>query len=138
MRQEEVSILIILVGGDGKIGGLCTAFGIYGLCLRILLRNKRRSREFTKLQLGFDTEKRCAASYERRTGGHAHITRLYVLYYFVFFAFVGELQVLIVEVEGGAGVVAHVELHLVAYRGVDVGLYLLIEVEIGLAACSER
>ena len=47
----------------------------------------------------------------------------------VFLAFVVEFDILLVEGERGLGVVAHVEVHLLAYFALDARLDLLVEIE---------
>ena len=71
---------------------------------------------------------------ERRTGSHAHITGLDVLDDFIFLAFIGQFEVLGVEIKCRAGVIGHVEAHLITHSGSDIGLNLLFKVKVGLPA----
>ena len=62
VAQEEVAVLVVLVGVDGKFGGLGAALCIHGLRLGILLRHKTGDGELAELQFGFRTEKGCASA----------------------------------------------------------------------------
>ena len=138
LGQEEVAVLVVLVGVDLELGGLGAAAGVDGLALGVLLRNQRRGGEFAELELALDAEQGRRAAYQRRPGGHRHVAGLDVLDDVVLFAFVAEFEVLGVEVEGGVGVVGHVELEPVAHAGADGGLDFLVEVEVGLALRLQR
>ena len=134
MGEEVVTVLVVLVGIYAEFGGLRAATGVYGLRLAVLLRHEGRGGKFAELQLRLDTEERRGAADERRARGHRHVTGLDTLHDIIFLALVGKFEVLGVEVECGVGVVGHVELHAVADTGLNGGLYLLVEVEICLAA----
>ena len=136
--QEEVAVGVILVGAYLELCRLHSALRGDGLGLGVLLRDEAGDGQLAELELGLHAEEGRTAAYEARPGGHAYVAGLYVLDYFVFLPLVGELEVLGVEVERGVGVVGHVELHLVAHRGVDVGLDFLVEVEESLAAVAQR
>ena len=64
-----------------------------------------------------------------RSGGHADVARLNALDYLILLTLIIKFQILGVEVKGRVGVVGHVELHLVAHRGGNRSLYLLVKVE---------
>ena len=49
VREEEVAVLVVLVGGNGELIGLRTTTGAHRLSLTILLRHECRSSKFTKL-----------------------------------------------------------------------------------------
>ena len=74
---------------------------------------------------------------QRRAGGHAHITGLNILDDFVLLTLVSQLEVLAVKIKGGSRVVRHVELHLVANRCHDIGLNLLLKVEVGFTTLGQ-
>ena len=136
--EEEVAVLVVVVHIHRERGCLCSALGVHRLRLAVLLRHECRGCEFAKLHLGLDTEERCTTLDERRPRGHTHVSRLYELDYLVLLAFILQLEVLGIEVEGCIGVVGHVKLHFVAHRRINSGLNLLVEVEIGLSACIYR
>ncbi len=56
LRQEEMTVLVVLVGVDAEIGGLCPSFCVDGLGFGVLLRHERRGSEFPELELGLQTE----------------------------------------------------------------------------------
>lgn len=138
LGQKEVAVLVILVGAYLEVGCLGTPFRAYALRFAVLLRHEAGHRQFAELKLGLDAEKRRRAAYERRSCRHADITGFDGLDDVVFFPLVGQLEVFRVEVEGGVGVVGHVEFHAVADAGVDGGLDFLVEVEECLAARGHR
>ena len=138
MSQEKVAVLVVGIGPNLERCGLGSTAGIDGLRLGLLLRDKGRGGELAELHGGLDTEQGRAASYERRPGGHAHVTGLDVLDNFVLLALVLQFEVLGVEVESGIGIVVHVERHLVAHLGRDRGLYLFVKVEIGFLTGAHR
>ena len=129
---------IVGIGRNGESRFLRTAAGAHRLHLGVLLRDKGRGREFAKLHLCLDAKQSRATTNERRTGGHAHIAGLEILDNLVFLAFIGKLQVLVVKLKGGIGIVSHVEFHLVAHRGCYGGLDLLLEVEISFFTRRDR
>ena len=134
MGEEEVAVLIILVGLDVEIVGLRTASGAHRLRFAVLLRHQSRGSEFTKLQLGLHTKQGGATMDERRSRSHAHVTGLDVLDDLVFLALVSQFQILAVEIKSRSRVIRHVEAHLVTYRSGDIGLNLLIKIKVGLAS----
>ena len=103
-----------------------------------MLRHQCCSREPTKLKLRLDTEQCSASAYQRRAGGHAHITGLYRLDNIVLGAVILQLDVLAVKVKCRIGIVIHAKFQPVAHRCIHRGLNLLVEVEIGLASRSKR
>ena len=56
MGQEEVPVLIVIVGLDFVFGSLCAA-GIHRRGFRLLLRNHGRNAQLAELQVCFHTEK---------------------------------------------------------------------------------
>ena len=132
-----MAVGVVLVGLHAEGRGLHAAGGADGLGFGVLLAEQGGEGELAELELCLDAEQRGGAPDEGRAGGHGHVAGLEGLDDLVLLAFVRELEVLAVEIEGGVGVVGHVELHLVAYGGRDVGLYLLVEVEVCLAARGE-
>ena len=90
MGQEEVAVLVILVGLDVEIVGLRTASGAHSLRFAVLLRYQSRGREFTKLQLSFHTKQGSTTMNERRSGCHTHVTGLDVLDDLVFLTLVSQ------------------------------------------------
>ena len=98
------------------------------------MRHQGCCRQFTELQLGLDTEQGGTTANKRRTSRHAHITSLDILDDLVLLAFIGEFEVLAVEIKGGSGIVRHIEAHLITHRSGDSGLNLLVKVKIGLTA----
>ena len=138
VRQEVVTILVVLVHIHGELGSLRPTLGIHRLALGILLRNQTGHGQSAELQLAFDAKQRRATLYQRRPGGHRHITGLDTLHYIILLALVVESQVLGVEVESRVGIVGHIEVHTVAHRSINGGLYALIKIEIGLAARINR
>ena len=133
-----MSVLVIFVGCDIKVGSLCSTTCVHSLRLRVLLRHKRCCGESPKLQLCFNTKQCRSTSNECGTSSHANITSLNILDYFIFFALIGKLKVFVIKLKGGISVVSHVKLHLVAYRCRYCGLYFLIKVEIGLTLSRDR
>ena len=138
VSQEKVTVFVVGIGPNLERCGLGSTAGIDGLRLGLLLRDKGRGGELAELHGGLDTEQGRAASYERRPGGHAHVTGLDVLDNFVLLALVLQFEVLGVEVESGIGIVVHVERHLVAHLGRDRSLYLFVKVEIGFLTGAHR
>ena len=138
MRQEEVAVLVVIIGGNIERGGLCATFGVHRLSLWILLRNKRCGSQFAKLKFGFDTEQCGTTTNQRWSSGHAHITSFQILDNFVFLAFVSKFQVLIVEIKCRICVIRHIELHLITHRCCDGGLNLLIEIKVSFSTSRNR
>ena len=103
-----------------------------------MLRHQSRGSEFAKLQFSFDTKQGGATANERRPGGHTHITRLNVFDNFIFFTFVGEFEVFVVEFKSGVGVIRHIEFHFVAHGSRNGGLNFLVEIEIGFSTSGKR
>ena len=98
-----------------------------------MLRNQCGCCQLAELQLRLDTKQSRTTPNERRTSGHAHITRLKVLDDLIFLSLVSEFQVLVVKLKCRIGVVSHVELHLVAHRSGYRSLNLLVKVKVGLS-----
>ena len=103
-----------------------------------MLRDKSCSSETSKLQFSLYAKQSRTAPDERRPGSHAHITGFYILDYFILFALIGKLEVLVVKFKCRIGIVGHVKLHLVANRCLNCGLNLLVKVEISLPLCRHR
>ena len=136
LRQEIMAVGIIIVDLDIIFGALHATLCADGLGLRVLLRHESGESQFAELQFSLHAEESRTAADQARSGGHADITGLDILDDFILLAFILEFKVLRVKREGSVGVIAHIELHLIADGGIDSGLYLLVEVEIGLASIA--
>ena len=76
MREEEVPVLIVVVGGHLERRGLGTALRAYRLRLRVLLRQQCLYSELAELQVRLYTKQRLAAGDELRVKRHRHVTCL--------------------------------------------------------------
>ena len=129
MTQEEMSILVVVIAADVELRSLCAALAAHRLRLTVLLRNQCLDLQLAELQVRLDTEQRLAAPNQRTRQVHRYVSGLNRLDDIVLFAFVVELQVLLVEREGGLGVVTHVEVQLLTHLTLDARLDLLVEIE---------
>ena len=136
--EEKVSVFVVGICRKLIIGELHTALGTDALRTGLLLGNDRADLKFAELHVGANAEERRCAANERRVGGHGDVARLDELDDFVFLAFVAQLEVLCVEVEGGFGVIVKVEVHLVAHLAVDAEIYLLVEIKAEYLAVALR
>ena len=128
-----MAVGIVFVGIERERGGLHTAAGIDGACLGVLLRYESGGCQPPELQSRLDAEEGRGAAYQRRSGGHADVSRLDIAHYVVLRTLILKLEILRVEIEGGVGVVVEIEFHAVAHRRCHRGLYLLIEIKKGFA-----
>ena len=138
MTEKKVAVIVVLVNFDFERDGLCASFGTYGLRFGLLLGGERRNAQLAKLQIGFDTEKRCASGNERPVELHAHISGFDILDYIIFLALESQFSQLLVEVKRGFGVVIQSEIDFIAHRSGYVHLNFLIEVRYVGAACTLR
>ena len=83
-----------------------------------------------------NTEQRCTTRDERVAGSHRDIACLKVLHNIVLFAREGKFELRGIEVEGRLRVIIEVERHLRADGRLHVELYLFVEVEGPLVACT--
>ena len=127
--EEEVAVFIVSICRKLEVGELHAALGADALRTGLLLRDNGADFELAELQVGTYAEERRRAAYERRVGGHGDVARLDELDDFVLLAFVVQLEVLRVEVEGRLGVVVEVEVYLVAHLAVDAEIDFLVEIE---------
>ena len=130
MGQEEVPVLIVIVGLDFVFGSLCAA-GIHRRGFRLLLRNHGRNAQLAELQVCFHTEKARIAGNKASAQRHAHVADFYVFYNVVFFAVILQFKHRLVVVERGFGVVIQSECYAASDRTVHGQLYFLVEVESG-------
>ena len=129
MAQEEMPVLVVAIAADVKLRRLCAALAAHRLRLAVLLGNQCLDFQLAELQIRLDTEQRLAAPNQRTRQIHRYVSGLYRLDDIVLFAFVVELQVLLVEREGRLGVVTHVEVQLLTHLTLDARLDLLVEVK---------
>ena len=130
VREEEVLVAVVVGYVNLEFGGLRAALGRHVRCLALFLREDGREGEASELHVGLDAEEALAALYQRAGQGPRYVAGLDVLQNVVFGAGVVEFH-LVLEVEGGFGVVVDAQLHALAYLGVEVHLDGLVKVEAG-------
>ena len=130
LRYEVVAVVLILVGTDLELVAARSALHLHVLRAGLLLAHHGIHRQLAELQLGVESEQLLATLDEGRCQRERDVRRLEQLQNVVFLAFVFQLQ-LVLEVEGGIGVVVDVETDQVAYLGIEVNLQVLVEVEGG-------
>ena len=108
---------------------LCSTLRLHTLGRRFLLRQDGLQFQSSELHIGAHTKQTAGTLYQRVVRWERHISRLYQLDDFILLAFVLQLQVLCIKVEGSIGVVVQVHVHLVAHPSVQVQVHLLIKVE---------
>ena len=128
MRQEEVAVFFVVSCVNLERSKLFSSFRTHALVGRFLLRQHRLQLKLAKLHVGSDTKERRCALHQRIVGRERHVAAFHKFYYFVFLAFIAQLEVLRIEVECGIGVVVKVHVHLVAHLSVHIQIYLLVEV----------
>ena len=92
--------------------------------------------ELSKLHVGADTKQCGGTRHERVVGWKRDVTSFNQFHDFVLLAFVLQLQVLRVEIEGRIRVVVDIEVHLVAHLGIHREIDFLVEVEAGHLAIT--
>ena len=105
VREKEVAVLLIVGHVELKRCGLRPATRRDALRGRVFLRYDRLQFQLAELHVGAHSEQRAGPFYQRRVRGERHVACLDELYNLVFLAFVAQLDVLGVKVEGGVGVV---------------------------------
>ncbi len=112
VAEKVVLVGLVLVRLDIEVGGLCPARHRDILALALLLAEDGRGREPSELQLRLQAEEALAALDQLPGERQAHVARLDLLDDVVVVP--GEIQFhLVLEIEGGLGVVAGVDLQLV-------------------------
>ena len=90
--------------------------------------------QLAKLHVCTYTKQAAGTFYQRVIRGEGDVTRFNELDNLVFLAFVAQLQVLAIKVEGSIGVIVQRHIHLVAHLTRDVDIDFLVEVNgLGLA-----
>ena len=128
-RQEEVAVLLVVGHVQLEGCGLRATFRRHALAGRIFLRDDGLQLQFAKLHVRTDTKQAAGTLHQRVVRGEGDVTGLDQLDDLVFLAFIAQLDVLCVEVEGGVGIVVQRHVHLVAHLTRHVQVDLLVEVD---------
>ena len=129
LAEEEVAVFFVVEAAEFEFVGLCAA--LHGDVLRFtfLIRNDAGNGGVTEFQFRLDTEKLLRTSNQGAVQRETHITGFKQLYDFVFLAFVFQVE-LVLEIEGGLGVLVDVEIDLIADFRHHVQLNLLVEIKV--------
>ena len=122
---------VLLVVGHVQLEGcgLRATFRRHALAGRIFLRDDGLQLQFAKLHVRTDTKQAAGTLHQRVVRGEGDVTCLHQLDNLVFLAFVAQLDVLRVEIEGSVGIVVQRHVHLVAHLTRHVQVDLLVEVD---------
>ena len=92
MRNEEVLVLLVLVGAEVEIGLLGTALHRDGLGRTLLAGGHGRDEQVAELELGLDTEQTLAAGNQRAVQRERNVAELHKLQNVILLAVVFELN----------------------------------------------
>ena len=129
LRQEVMPVFIVFIRLDFEGTGLNATAQAHRFGLRLLLGNNAGQAQFSELEFRLHPKKRRTTRDERTVDGHAHVPRLQALDDFVLLAVVAEFDGFGVVLEGGLGVVIHIDINLVAHLAVDAHLNVLVKIE---------
>ena len=124
-----MAVFIVVVCLNVERCELASALRTNAFRTRLLLADYSLQVEFSKLQVGADTEQCGGTRHERVVGWKRNVTRFNQFHDFVLLTFVLQFQVLRVEIESGIRVVVDVEVHLVTHLRVHREVDFLVELE---------
>ena len=135
MGDEEVLVLLVLVGPEVKIGRFGAALHGNGLRRAFLAGSNSCDKQVAEFELGLDTKEALAAGNQRAVQRERNVTELHKLQDVILLAVVLELNLVGFGGDGQlvSGIV-QVEFDFVADFGKQVELDVLVKVELQLLA----
>ena len=126
-----MTVGFILVGTNLKTGYLCATLGLNSFTFTLLLREDAGHCQTAEFQRCFHPEKILATGNERTSERQRNVSRFNKLNDLILIATVLQLH-LILEIEGGFGVVVDAQLHLLTDLTCHIHLNVLVEIESGI------
>ena len=116
-----MAIFLIFISPDFKLMTTRTALHLHILRTRLLFAHHGINRQLAELQFCMETKQLLTAFDERSVQRERDVCRLKKLQNIIFLSLILQLQ-LVLEIEGGIGVVVDIETYQVTNLGIEVDL----------------